>query len=403
MPITKVIVEPSEEVQQLPSPHGAELDSIRRRLQARGKTVYDIGRIAPPVPERVTEILRNVDPARPVTRIESEGIERQLREKIAAWVSARFGVILDPEREILLTTGNTPGVFFAFQAFCNPGDTSILPDPAFSLYRSSAIAVGSSVQTYEVSPRTDFLPNLEIIRAASNRSCKILLVNYPHNPTSTSASENFYDKLVRFAKKKNTLVLSDAVYNTHVWDRHPHPAIIAIPKAKHSCVELFTFSFMYNLPLLKLGFAVGCREFLTPLTKLMSSFNSRPSGFDLQIGDTLMDYCDDICGSVARTLGENRSTLEPTLKRLGWDAQPSHASPFVWVKTPRRRLSLNFCRTLLKRSGVLVLPGSSFGEIGEGYIRLSLATEPETLRAASERLLEYSKSLLRRFRKSEGS
>jgi len=401
MAISKVIIEPSEETQKLPSPHGAELDSIKRRMLARGKPVFDLGRIAPPVPSLVGELLNGIDPLRPISHSESSRTEQELREKISDWLYNRLGVRLNPDKEILLTTGNTPGVFFGFQAFSNPGDTSIIPDPAFSLYRSSAISVGSSVQTYEVSPRTDFLPNLEIIRAASNRSCKIILVNYPHNPTSASASESFYERLAKFAKKKNTLILSDAVYNTHVWDRHTHPAVIGMPKAKHACVELFTFSFMYNMPLLKLGFAVGCREFLTPIAKLMASFNSRPSGFDLQVGNTLMDRCDDICVSVSAQLGENRDTMEPVLKKLGWETQPSHASPFMWVKSPRRRLSLNFCRNLLKRTGVLALPGSSFGEMGEGYLRLSLAVEPETLSAAANRLIEYRKSLLKRFRKSE--
>jgi aspartate/methionine/tyrosine aminotransferase len=195
------------------------------------------------------------------------------------------------------------------------------------------------------------------------------------------------------------LILSDAVYSTQVWERHAHPVMIGLPKAKFKTVELFTFSFMFGLPLLKLGFAVGCREFLSPLGKVLQSFNSRPSGYDLQIAEVLATEWDKIADSIAASLGENRHRFEDGIRPLGWELQPSHASPFVWIKLPRRRLSLNFCRMLLKRTGVLALPGVSFGEKGEGFMRISLAVDPEAIDAAVGRIMEHSKFYQRRYRR----
>ncbi|MCK4656122.1 MAG: aminotransferase class I/II-fold pyridoxal phosphate-dependent enzyme, partial [candidate division Zixibacteria bacterium] len=142
----------------------------------------------------------------------------------------------------------------------------------------------------------------------------------------------------------------------------------------------------------------GCKEFLSPLGKVFRSFNSRPSGYDLQIAERLLDEWDKTADSVAATLGENRHRFEKGIRSLGWELQPSHASPFIWIKLPRRRLSLNFCRMLLKRTGVVTLPGISFGEKGEGFMRISLAVKPESIDAAVSRIMEHSKFYQRRYR-----
>ncbi len=398
MPPKKIVLEPSDAVLRLPSPMGSEFDGIRKRLTARNVEVIDLGRIAPPVPQTVADLLAKTDPPRPIDRVEAAKIENRLKERISDWMHSRFEVRLEHKTEILLTTGNTPGTFYAFQSFVNPGEGVFLPDPSFSLYRSSAASVGADIQTYELSPRTDYLPNLDKLKVAGSKTSKLMLINYPHNPTSAATEESFYERLLKFAQKNNVLILSDAVYNTQVWERHAHPAMIGLPRAKFKTVELFTFSFMFGFPLLKLGFAVGCKEFLSPLGKVFQSFNSRPSGYDLQIAEGLLDEWDKTADSVAATLGENRHRFEEGIRPLGWELQPSHASPFIWIKLPRRRLSLNFCRMRLKRAGVLILPVISFGEKGEGFMRISLAVKPESIDAAVSRIMEHSKFYQRRYR-----
>lgn len=401
--LKKIVLEPSEVVLKLPSPIGSEFDGIRKRLAARKVEVVDVGRIAPPVPPIVADLMARADPARSVDRNEAHLIEFRLKERISDWIYSRFETKLDPGKEIILTTGNTPSTFYAFQSFVNPGDRVFLPDPSFSLYRSSAVAVGADIDTYELSPRTDYVPNLDKLKHAGSKASKLMLINYPHNPTSAAADDSLYERILGFAQRHNLLVLSDAVYCTHAWERHSHPAMIGLPKAKFKTIELFTFSFMFNLPLLKLGFAVGCREFLSPLGKMLQSFNSRPSGYDLQIADILTDSWDEITDSVASSLGENRRRLESGIKSLGWELQPSHASPFVWIRIPRRRLSLNFCRMLLKRTGVATLPGISFGEKGEGFMRISLAVNPGDIEKAVTRIMEHSKFYQRRYRQKRES
>jgi LL-diaminopimelate aminotransferase len=401
LPLKKIIIESSDIVGQLPAPIGSEFDGIKKRLAQRSIEVIDLGKIAPPVPEVVARLAGDIDVLRPIDSATGKSIGSRLREKIAEWMQSRFDVKLDPDKEVLLTTGNTPGVYYVFQAFINKGDRVFLPDPAFSLYRSSAYSAGAEIETYELSARTDFLPNLDMIGGAGRKLCKAILINYPHNPTSAVADEAFYGRLVRFAKKNNILIISDAVYNTHTWQRHIHPSLVALPGARYTGIELFTFSFIFNVPMLKLGFAVGCKEFISPLRKIMETFNSRPSGYDLQVADRLMDHCDNITDSVSEFLGYNRRRFETAIGPLGWEMQPSHATSFAWIRLPRRRLSLNFCRMLLKRTGVVTLPGIAFGEKGEGYMRISLAAESKQIDKAAGRIMDHSKFYQRRYRRKQ--
>jgi len=398
LPLKKVIIEPSDSLHKLPGRHGSELDGLRKRFAARNIRTVDLGLIAPPIPEIVRSKLSGMTPPQPLTGSEASEVERGLKRKISNWLHSRFQVRFEPDTEILLTTGNTPGVFHSFHAFLDRGDRAYIPNPAFSLYRSSALSAGADVEQYEVTPRTDFLPNLGKLADVSSPRARVILINYPHNPTSATADETFYDRLVRFARKNNLLIISDAVYNTQVWKRYAHPAVLATKNAKYTAIEFFTFSFMYNFPMLKLGFAVGCREFLSPLAKLMGLFNSRPSGYDLQVGNYLMDACDDICNGVGEFIGANRRLLDDGLRKLGWEIQPSHSSPFMWVKLPRRRLSLNFCRMLMKRTGVITLPGVSFGEMGEGYMRMTLSVPEREIEEAISRILEHSRFYQRRYK-----
>jgi len=401
MPPKKVIIEPSDIIMKLPASPGTEFDGIKRRMALRGIETVDLGGIAPPVPPVVQQLISSKGDFQPLSNAEAARVEAELKSKIADWMHSRFDVTLNPEKEILMTTGNTPGVFYTFRAFLNPGERAFIPDPAFSLYRSSAASVGADVETYELSPRTDFLPNLDKMKGAGSNASKIMLINYPHNPTTSVADEGFYERLLKFAQKNNLLIVSDSVYNTHVWERHIHPAAVALPKAKFKTIEFFTFSFMFSLPMLKLGFAVGCKEFLSPLSKMFRSFNSRPSGFDLQIGNLLMDHCDEVVKSVSDHLSRNRTAFEKGISSLGWELQPSHASPFVWIKLPRRRLSLNFCRMLLKRTGVVTLPGTSFGEKGEGFFRISIDVEHDLIDDAIARIMKHSSVYQRLFKRRQ--
>jgi aspartate/methionine/tyrosine aminotransferase len=170
VPPKKIVLEPSDVVLRLPSPMGSEFDGIRKRLTAKNVEVIDLGRIAPPVPQTVTDLLARSEPPRPIDRVEALKIETRLKERISDWMHSRFEVRLEPKTEILLTTGNTPGIFFAFQSFVNPGERVFLPDPSFSLYRSSAAAVGADVQTYELSARG---PSSRRWSFSLSRSCSV--------------------------------------------------------------------------------------------------------------------------------------------------------------------------------------------------------------------------------------
>jgi LL-diaminopimelate aminotransferase len=388
----KIIVEPSDTLFKLPDPLGAQLDGLVKRVQKKNIDIIDLGKINIQFPESLKSHLE-------INKSEIWGdtqkltiFEENLKGKIAKWLKTDYGIKLDPSSEMLLTTGNTPGMFMSFMSITDSSSEVLIPEPSFSLYRSCAIASGAKIETYRVLEINDFLPNLETIKSKLTPETKAMVVNYPHNPTSKGVDLKFYDKLSVFAKKHNLILLVDSVYLMHGGDGFSHPMYLQSTHGKATGLELITFSFLFNLPAFKIGVALGHKDFISPLAKFRSTFNMIPSVFDLEIADRLLDKKDEVYQFFADKFSENREFVYNALDKLGWEYLPSNFAPFVWIKLPnRRRVALNFCRMLLKRTGVILLPGSFFGEEGEGFIRLALGQPTELLEEAFKRINTFSK------------
>jgi LL-diaminopimelate aminotransferase len=392
MTAKKIIVEPSETMFKLPDPLGAQLGGLVKRVARRNIGIIDLGRINIHFPDKLKPILQinKTDIWGDSARLEE--FELYLKTKIAAWLKNDYDIEIDPVDEMLLTTGNTPGMFMACMSILDKHSRVVLPEPSFSLYRSCALAAGAEIETYAVSEVTDFMPNLEKIRTTLKPFTKAMVINYPHNPTSRGVDLKFYNRLSEFAKKNNLIILADSVYLMHGGDGFTHPMYLQSTHGLATGLELITFSFLFNLPAFKIGVALGHREFISPLAKFRSTFNLIPSVFDMEIADKLMDQKDEVYQYFSTSFADNRELVYSALDRLGWEYLSSNYAPFVWIKLPhRRRVALNFCRMLLKRTGVLLLPGSFFGEEGEGFIRLALGQPSELLEEAFKRIDSFSK------------
>lgn len=389
----KIIVEPSETLFKLPDPLGAQLAGLARRVEKRKEfDIIDLGRINIQFPEGLKSLLKiDQSPIWGNTAKLAE-FETRLKQKIADWLNEEYGITVDPETEMLLTTGNTPGMFMAFMSLLDKTSGVFVPEPSFSLYRSCALASGAEARTYALTEVTDFQPNLERIRSNLNPNDKAIVINYPHNPTSRGVDLKFYDRLSEFAKKENLIVIADSVYVMHGGDGFSHPLYLQSTKGKITGLELITFSFLFNLPAFKIGVALGQPDFISPLSKFRATFNLIPSVFDMEIADKLLDHKDEVQAFFTNQFSESRKVVYDSLDNLGWEYLSSVYAPFVWVKLPhRRRVSLTFCRMLLKRTGVILLPGSFFGDEGEGYMRLALGQPVEKLQEAFKRIEGYSK------------
>jgi LL-diaminopimelate aminotransferase len=388
----KVIVEPSETLFKLPEPLGAQFMGLSRRVEKRNIKIIDLGKISIDFPDKLKSLLR-IDQSEiwgDAPRLAD--FELRLKKKIAEWIKNDYDISLDPAHEMLLTTGNTPGSFMTIMSLLDKNSRIFIPEPGYSLYRACALTAGAEIETYTVSELTDFQPNLEKIRSRMGQNTRAIVVNYPHNPTSKGVDLKTYDRLSEFASKNNIIVIADSVYLLHGGDGFSHPMYLQSNHGKATGIELITFSFLFNLPAFKIGVALGHRDFISPLRKFRMTFNQIPSVFDMEIADKLLDNREEVQNFFSQRFAENRKLVYDSLDKLGWEYLPSSYAPFVWIKLPhRRRVALTFCRMLLKRTGVIMLPGSFFGEEGEGYIRLALGQSSEKIEEAFKRIENYSK------------
>lgn len=392
MTYKKIIVEPSETMFKLDEPLGSQFLGLVKRVEKRNIGVIDLGRINISFPDELKSLLK-VENSLIWGNSENQAqFELRLQTKIADWLKNDYEIDFDPEKEMLLTTGNTPGMFMAFMSFLDRNSKVIIPEPSFSLYKSCALTCGAETDTYLVSEITDFTPNLEKIKSTIDQKTKAIVVNYPHNPTSKGVDLKFYNKLSNFARKHNIIVMADSVYLMHGESGFSHPLYMQSMHGKATGLELITFSFLFNLPAFKVGIALGHRDFISPLRKFRAAFNLIPSVFDIEIADRLMTEREKIYHYFADKFARNRQFVYEELDKLGWEYLSSNYAPFVWIKLPhRRRVAINFCRMLLKRTGVLLLPGSFFGEEGEGFIRLALGQPDNTLIEAFKRINNFNK------------
>ena len=392
MAYKKIIVEPSETMFKLDEPLGSQFQGLVKRVERRNIGVIDLGRINISFPDKLKPLLKIENSHIWGDAANQAEFELKLQAKIANWLASDYEIDIDPAKEMLLTTGNTPGMFMAFMSILDRNSRVIIPEPAFSLYKSCAMASGAEVGTYLVSEITDFMPNLEKIKSMLDQKTKAIVVNYPHNPTSKGVDLKFYNRLSNFARKHNVIVLADSVYLMHGDEGFSHPLYLQSEHGKATGLELITFSFLFNLPAFKIGIALGHRDFISPLRKFRAAFNFIPSVFDIEIADRLMSEREEIHSYFADKFAHNRQLVHEELEKLGWEYLNSNYAPFVWIKLPhRRRVAINFCRMLLKRTGVILLPGSFFGEEGEGFIRLALGQKTETLVEAFKRINNFTK------------
>ncbi len=314
--------------------------------------------------------------------------ELSLRIEVSNWYKKRFGVHLDPESEILILLGSKEGIAHMSFAICDPEDTVLVPDPSYPVYRNSAIICGSRVYKIPLFWENGFLPDLSKIPKAVLESSKLLFINYPNNPTSACCDLSFFEEIVDFAKKYNFFVAHDAAY-TEIYGGEPPKSFLAADGAKDVGVEFHSFSKTFRMTGFRIGMCVGNRELIKALSILKSNIDSGVFKAIQFCGEkALCEYQKDTKEIVSQreTYKKRRDICVSSLKQIGFEVYPSDATFYVWAKVPHNFTSETFSLHLLKECGVVVTPGSGFGEFGEGYFRISLTVSESLLLEAMERM-----------------
>ncbi|MBI5492273.1 MAG: alanine transaminase [Deltaproteobacteria bacterium] len=362
---------------------------LKIAARRRGEDIIDFGMGNPdqPTPKHIVDkLIEAAQNPRNHRYSASRGIYK-LRLAISDWYKRRYNVEIDPETEAVATIGSKEGIAHLALAILGPGDVVFVPDPTYPIHKYSVIIAGGDVRSIPLLPGVDFFDELQKATIQTWPKPKLLVLNFPHNPTTEVVNREFFQKIVDFAKENNILVIHDLAYADIVFDGYKAPSFLEIPGAKDVGVEFFTLSKSYNMPGWRVGFAVGNKRLIGALTRI-KSYLDYGMFQPIQIASIIalnesQDCVNEICG----VYQDRRDVLIESFSKAGWEIEKPKATMFVWAKIPehmRALKSLEFSKLLLNKAKVAVSPGVGFGEYGDDFVRLALVENEHRIRQAAK-------------------
>jgi len=376
-------------VRRLPPYVFSIVNKLKMDARRSGEDIIDLGMGNPDLPTPVHIVEKLVEAARNPKNHRysaSKGIT-QLRLAICEWYKRRFDVDLDHETEAVISIGSKEGLSHLAYAMVEPGDLILTPAPAYPIHPYSFILAGGDVRSIPVQKDSDFFKAMEYEFDAAWPRPKILLINFPHNPTTTCTDEAFFKKVVDFAKENNIIVLHDFAYADLTFDGYQPPSFLQVPGAKDVGVEFFSLTKSYSMAGWRVGFCCGNREIVEALTTI-KSYLDYGMFQPIQIASIIaLRGPQDCVRDIAKVYENRRNVLIQGLKNAGWNIEPPKATMFVWAQMPeqfRNMDSLEFSKYLIKEAGVAVSPGIGFGPAGEGFVRFALVENEQRIRQATK-------------------
>jgi LL-diaminopimelate aminotransferase len=384
----RIDITPSERLQRLPPYLFVELDRKKKEAQARGVDIINLGIGDPdlPTPRPIVAALCRAarNPANH-RYPDSEGLQA-FRAACAAWYARRFGVTLDPDREVLTLIGAKEGIGHLPLALVNPGDIVLIPDPAYPVYQAGTVFAGGEPYYLPLRPERGFLPDLGAVPEAVARRARLLFLNYPNNPTGAVASREFYAEVVDFARRFNIIVAQDNTYSEIAFDGYRPPSFLEAPGAREVGIEFHSLSKTFNMTGWRLGFVVGNATVIDALRRVKSNLDSGVFNAVQEAGIVALAMAEQVAARNSRVYQRRRDILVRGLRRLGLEVQVPRATFYVWARVPPGHTAASFAGLLIERAGIVCTPGSGFGPHGEGFVRFALTADAARLREAVRRL-----------------
>jgi alanine-synthesizing transaminase len=381
-------------IKRLPPYVFAEVNALKAKARAAGRDVIDLGMGNPDgaTPEHIVKkLVEAVQNPKSHGYSVSRGIAG-LRRAYAGYYDRRFGVDLDPEREIIVTLGSKEGLANLAQAITAPGDVVLVPNPCYPIHAFGFIISGASVRSVPVGPGVDFLRELKKAVAYSVPAPVALVLNFPANPTAQVVDLDFYGELVEFCKSRGIYLLSDVAYAEIYFDGAPPPSVLQIPGARDIAVEFSSLSKTYSMAGWRIGFAVGNARLIAALSRV-KSYLDYGAFTPIQVAATAaLNGPQDCIAEIRERYRARRDVLIEGLHQAGWEVPSPPATMFAWAPVPpqfREMGSLEFSKLLLEQANVAVAPGVGFGEYGEGYVRIALVENRQRLRQATRNIKQF--------------
>jgi LL-diaminopimelate aminotransferase len=378
-------------LRRLPTYLFEELAAIRRRKEADGLDVIDLSIGDPELgaPEVAIEALARYasDPA--LHRYTPHRVVESFNTAVCAWMKDRFGVDLDPSAEVYPLIGTKEGIAHLPLAVLDPGDLGLVPDPGYPVYSRGVWFAGGRVEWLPLDAENAFLPDTD--RMAEGRP-RLIYLNYPNNPTSAVTDLDFFRRAIEAAERTGAYVVSDAAYSEIAFDGYSSPSILEVPGGLERAVEFHSFSKTFSMAGWRVGFAAGNRRVIEALKTLKSNIDSGVFGGILMAAAETIRGGWDAHKAMLREYARRRSIVFDGLRDCGITYHESPATLYVWAKVPGEQRSMDFAKSLLEETGILVAPGAGFGVHGEGYFRISVTCPTEKVETAGRRLHEASKA-----------
>ena len=363
------------------------VDKMKMEARRRGEDVIDLGMGNPDkaTPKHIIDkLVEKVKVGKNHRYSMSAGIPK-LREAICEWYKRRYDVDLDPETEAVATIGAKEGISHLALATIAPGDQVIVPTPAYPIHTYCVVIAGGDLRTVPLIGEEDIFEKLERAVLESWPRPKMLIISFPHNPTTKTVDRDFFTKIVAFAKEHKIMVVHDLAYADLVFDGYEAPSLLEVPGGKDVGVEFYSLSKSYNMPGWRVGFCVGNQRMVGAL-KRIKSYLDYGIFQPIQIAAVIALKGPQGCvKEIVDLYRQRRDTLVKGLNRAGWPIEMPKATMFVWARLPerfRKKGSLEFAKYLLQEANVAVSPGVGFGQGGEEFVRFSLVENEHRTRQA---------------------
>ena len=380
----------SERLEKIPPYLFAEIDRKIDEAKAKGIDIISLGIGDPDKPTLapiVEEMHKAIDNPKNHDYPPYNGTV-SFRKAASEWMKKRFGVDVDPDKEVLANIGSKEAIAHVFFAYVDKGDYTLVPDPGYPVYKNATIFAGGTPYSMPLLEENGFLPDFDKIPEDIAKKSKIMFLNYPNNPTGAIADLDFFKKAVDFCKKYDILLCHDMAYCEMTYDGYVAPSILEVEGAKDVAIEFYSHSKSYNMTGWRVGFVAGNAAAIKALGTIKNNIDSGTfkaiqdaavAGFNVD-----KKYIDEL----NKMYQERRDAMEDGLKELGWDIKPSKATFYLWLPVPKGMTSEEFVTVMLEKAHVVVPPGNGYGRYGEGYFRVALTKDVPTIKECIRRMKE---------------
>jgi len=388
-------IEPAQRIKRLPPYMFGRLNALKLAKRQAGADIIDLGMGNPsdPAPQIVVDKL--CEAARDPRNHRYSAVKgiKNLRKEVAIKYERNWNVSLDPDKEVLACIGSKEGFSHLCLAMMGSGDTAIVPDPAFPIHNYAVALAGGNVITVPLGCDEHFLNTVAEVCEHAYPSPKVLILNYPHNPTAMTVDHGFFEMVVDIAKKFKIAVIHDFAYGETCFDGYKAPSFLSVKGAKDVGVELITMSKPYNMAGFRIGFTVGNPKMIDYLYTIKGYYDYGIFQALQIAGIIAMRHCEENIVAQNLIYQSRRDVICDGLNKLGWKVEKPRATMFVWAKVPEEHLkgkgSIDYAMELVEHAEVSMAPGRGFGEGGEGYMRIALVENEQRLRQAVRNISRY--------------